>query len=257
MTTTHLAHPHTRARLLVATCLAAFAALALVAALAEPSLLSLDLWLQQLTLAGRGSWLDPFMTTITAFGARQVIVPLAAALVLWSLATGRRRLLVAVIAVAVVLNPVVEFAFKELIGRARPDLSRLLPGNGPSFPSGHVLAAAGFYGVLPLLTRPGALRRIAGGVAALIVGVVAASRVYVGVHWATDALAGLLLGVVLVAITAGMHGRLRTRRQRRSPRLGGTGATPPCNVVYDLSVGVDGVRPSHEDAGLRSLRSQR
>ncbi len=195
----------TRSRLLLAVALAGFAVLGALVIFAEPILLAFDLRVQHLVLAGRGSWLDGAMTALTALGDRAVILPLTAALALWSWATGRRRMAVAVIVVAVALNPVVEVAFKELFGRARPDLARLLPGNGPSFPSGHVLAAAGFYGLLPLLIRRTAARRLAAAAALVVVVGVAVTRVYVGVHWATDALAGLLLGGALVLVAVRVH----------------------------------------------------
>ena len=57
-----------------------------------------------------------------------------------------------VLAAAVLLNPLFEVGFKELVDRVRPSLDQLVSGNGPSFPSGHVLASVGFYGLLPFLT---------------------------------------------------------------------------------------------------------
>ena len=43
------------------------------------------------------------------------------------------------------------FVLKNLVGRQRPDLGRLVEGTGYSFPSGHVLAAIALYGLIPLV----------------------------------------------------------------------------------------------------------
>ena len=86
---------------------------------------------------------------------------------------------------------------KMVVDRARPDISRLTGFAGSSFPSGHSTAAAATYAAVALLMSRGRGRQaralIAGGGAA-IAAAVAASRVFLGVHWFTDVLAGLALG---------------------------------------------------------------
>ncbi len=80
-----------------------------------------------------------------------MIVGSAVVLAVWAWKTGRQRLLVTFIVLAVAINPLIEHTLKELVGRPRPDLNRLLPGRGPSFPSGHVFASTAFYGMLLVL----------------------------------------------------------------------------------------------------------
>ena len=97
---------------------------------------------------------------------------------------------------------------KELVGRVRPPAS--LPaalladdlGRTTSFPSGHAATAAVFAGLIyifaaPHLARLG--RRLVGVAAAGYATVVGAARLYLGVHWLTDVLAGWALGIVVVA----------------------------------------------------------
>ena len=190
---------------IVATAAGGFAALAALAFLAEPTLLRFDQAMQAFILENRTLGLNQAMVWLTFLGTRWVIGVATLGLVVWSLVTKRHRVLVLVIAAAVLLNPVVEVAFKELIGRVRPAVAQLLPGNGPSFPSGHVLAAVGFYGLMPLITWETTRRtwlRVASVIASIaVIGVVTVSRPYLDVHWTTDAIAGVLLGVVLVAAT--------------------------------------------------------
>lgn len=86
---------------------------------------------------------------------------------------------------------------KFLVERARPDISRLTGFAGTSFPSGHSTAASATLAAVALLVTRNRSRRtkIAGAsLAAGVAVVVAFTRVFLGVHWFTDVVAGLLLG---------------------------------------------------------------
>ncbi|MFT3855748.1 MAG: phosphatase PAP2 family protein [Ilumatobacteraceae bacterium] len=86
---------------------------------------------------------------------------------------------------------------KWFVDRARPDVLPLSDPFGSSFPSGHTTAAAASMAAFALLLGRGRSRRVKtvlAGVAAGIATAVAASRVFLGVHWLTDVLAGLALG---------------------------------------------------------------
>jgi membrane-associated phospholipid phosphatase len=86
---------------------------------------------------------------------------------------------------------------KVLVERARPDLARLTGYAGTSFPSGHSTAAAATLAAVALVMTRGRSRQtkaVAAAVAAGLAAIVAATRVFLGVHWFTDVIAGLLLG---------------------------------------------------------------
>jgi undecaprenyl-diphosphatase len=194
-----------RARLLVYVCIGLFLCLAVIAVADEAFLLRLDTAVQDTTMDVRTGWLNTTMVMVTELGTRYVIGVLAFGLALWAWATKRCPTVLFVVVAAIAINPLFEVLFKELVGRVRPNLDQLLPGNGPSFPSGHVVASVGFYGIIPLLVWETTTSRIARTVAffgsvTIIMGV-AASRVYLDVHWTSDVLAGLLLGTVLVVGT--------------------------------------------------------
>jgi undecaprenyl-diphosphatase len=109
-----------------------------------------------------------------------------------------------------------QFALSNIIKfgveRARPDVSRLTGFAGSSFPSGHSTAAAATLSAVALVMTRGRSRRTKMTAAAVATGLatmVAATRVFLGVHWFTDVIAGLLLGwgwFALVSVTFG--GRL-------------------------------------------------
>ena len=95
---------------------------------------------------------------------------------------------------------------KVVVGRDRPhfDTARVT-ALGKSFPSGHAMNAAVVYGVLLILFSPRlhTRRRRIGAVAntSLLVALIAASRVVLTVHYVSDVVAGITLGVALVCIS--------------------------------------------------------
>jgi undecaprenyl-diphosphatase len=112
---------------------------------------------------------------------------------------------------------------KVLIGRDRPEVAWravALP-ESPSFPSGHSLESAAVYGALGLLTARRLRRRASrAGAAAggfLLAALVGVSRVYLGVHYATDVLAGWGAGTGLALAAWWIDGRRRAGARAAPP----------------------------------------
>jgi membrane-associated phospholipid phosphatase len=106
---------------------------------------------------------------------------------------------------------------KGLFGRARPP-EILVSADFGSFPSGHVANAATMVVALGII-----LQRtwvwIAGAVYVVLM---LLSRTYLGAHWLSDTVGGLLLGVgVAVIVWAPLANRLFRERQRRRARIAG------------------------------------
>lgn len=94
----------------------------------------------------------------------------------------------------------VEDAINTLIGRARPPVADWAgPAGGSSFPSGHTTVATLFAlacaWALTSRVRPGWPRRLVFAAAGCYPVVVGWSRIWLGVHWPTDVLAGWLFGL--------------------------------------------------------------
>jgi len=97
---------------------------------------------------------------------------------------------------------------KEFFARPRPDLvAHVVETTSMSFPSGHAMLSAVTYLTLgALLARAQEKRRLRGyilGAAILLTLLIGASRVYLGVHWPTDVLAGWSLGAAWALICWG------------------------------------------------------
>ena len=142
-------------------------------------------------------------TFFTSIGGAAVRIPASVLVfgVIW-LRRPALRPLIGLVAV-LVLAPALSDLFRVLVRRPRPTVGAIaLPGSY-SFPSGHAAAAAGSFGYLAYLAVR-ATRRLSAHIAmsflaaALIVGV-AYSRVVLGFHWASDVLAGTVLGLAVAA----------------------------------------------------------
>jgi membrane-associated phospholipid phosphatase len=85
------------------------------------------------------------------------------------------------------------------IGRHRPPVVRIDDPGGSSFPSGHVANSTALYVALLialyLVTRRRGLLSALSGVAAVLLTGIAVSRVYLGLHYPSDVVAGFLLGL--------------------------------------------------------------
>jgi undecaprenyl-diphosphatase len=143
-------------------------------------------------------WFEEMMRDITALGSTVVLAFLtfASAGFLWL--AGRPRAALLVIA-AIGGGFALAYGFKAAFERPRPDLvahaARVMTA---SFPSGHATLSAVTYltlGALLARVQPGrSLKLYLIGLAVLVTVAVGLSRVYLGVHWPTDVLAGWALG---------------------------------------------------------------
>ncbi|HSK99876.1 MAG TPA: phosphatase PAP2 family protein [Rubrobacteraceae bacterium] len=146
------------------------------------------------------SW-DGAMRWITALGYYWVVMPLLAAAVL-AFYLKNWRLSAILLCVSTGGSALLTTVIKAVFQRVRPELvDSAYTASFYSFPSGHATVAVGFYGVLTVILayRARGLARwaIAAGGAALVL-LIGFSRLYLGVHYPTDVLAGFLTALVWV-----------------------------------------------------------
>lgn len=143
-------------------------------------------------------WLHVAATDVTALGSVTVlglIILLAFAL----LASLRRWSEGALLLAGAGGGLLISQGLKRVFGRERPELAyRAVEAVNASFPSGHAMLSAVVFLTLGVLTARFADRRrvrvLAMSAAVLLSLLVGASRVYLGVHWASDVLAGWCVG---------------------------------------------------------------
>lgn len=117
-------------------------------------------------------------------------------------------------AVTLILAVSTSSTLKHLIGRQRPDQAyRLVVETNPSMPSGHAIAACALATVLTLLTRHWLATVLVWAVAA----VVCVGRLYLGVHWLSDVIVGITIGVTVALVVWWLMNRLHKRTVGASP----------------------------------------
>lgn len=144
-------------------------------------------------------WIEEMMRDFTALGGVGVLTAIAVVVGGYLLLRGAHRTF-ALMVVTVAGGFLVSFALKGIFGRPRPDL---VPHGSivhtASFPSGHSMLAAVTYLTLAVMLAGIESSRVVKAylllVALLLAGVVGVSRVYLGVHWPTDVLAGWAIGL--------------------------------------------------------------
>jgi undecaprenyl-diphosphatase len=162
------------------------------------------------------SWLLPAAREFTALGSSTVLLTLILA-VGGYLLLERRYGILALLLVSTFGGMAISSYLKIFFGRPRPSVvPHLAPVSSPSFPSGHSLVSAVVYMTLGvLLTRVTTDRRAKKYfvvLAATITFLIGLTRMYVGVHYPTDVLAGWAIGL-LWALACGAIARELQRRR--------------------------------------------
>jgi undecaprenyl-diphosphatase len=165
-------------------------------------------------------WFEEMARDFTALGSATVLVLVALATATYLLLSQKRHAALFIV-VAAGSGQLLSSLFKMGFDRPRPDL---VPHGtwvySASFPSGHAMVSAITYltlgALLARLHRPPALKAFFLALAIVLTVLVGLSRVYLGVHWPTDVVAGWAAGSVwaslcwLVALAFQRRGRVES-----------------------------------------------
>ena len=170
---------------------------------------------------------SPAMTTvmrgISFLGSMLFLLIATAAVITWFATRkwGREaKLMAATMIGASALNMTLKLAFK----RTRPvPFFDLLPPESYSFPSGHALTSACFYGAFAAIIAA----RMKSRRARILVWIVCAttfvliglSRIYLGVHYTTDVIAGFAAALIWILVVRFVEMTLRRRRKRKEESI--------------------------------------
>lgn len=164
-----------------------------------------DNGLLDLVQSVHAAWLDVFASAVSVLGQAEVTAGIALGL---AVARWRRRLDTATVPLLLAVVTAIEVALKLIVPQPPPpeELSRTVelvpfvhvPFAG-AFPSGHVARIAFLAGVA----------RVPLWLAVSVVALMMVTRVYLADHWPSDALGGLLLGVLVAGLAGVAERRFR------------------------------------------------
>ena len=142
-------------------------------------------------------WLHEAVRDLTSLGSFSILGLISVLVVVGLLLTGKRQT-GWYLAFAVVGGTIISTVLKALFDRPRPDLIHVTEVFTASFPSGHAtVSAVVFLSIGVMLAEAAervALKAFYVGAAIVLTLIVGITRIYLGVHYPTDVLAGWLIG---------------------------------------------------------------
>jgi len=149
-------------------------------------------------------WLKETMINITSLGSAAIIT-LFTIVIVGYLLFQKNYWFIFVILLATIGGAILVFVLKDFFGRERPDLvPHLVYAASYSFPSGHSTMSAVVYltqaSLISKIQKKGSIKTYILIVALILTFLIGISRVYLGVHYPTDVLAGWALGLAWASI---------------------------------------------------------
>jgi undecaprenyl-diphosphatase len=199
-------------------------------------------------------WFEEAMRDLTGLGGNAILTFVTIASVAYLTMTRKRHAALLLFA-AVVGGMLLSTALKLGFERPRPDLvPHGMRVYTASFPSGHAMLSAVTYLTLgALLARVEPHRRLKAfliGLAVLMTVMVGLSRVYLGVHWPSDVLAGWCGGAAwaslcwFVSLQLQRRGQIESDGPTRPPTHEGSSLAPRVSPERSLPAGGDPDQPS-------------
>lgn len=144
--------------------------------------------------------ITPIAKSITQFGGVVILVSFATILLLAIKDKKIGCLIWGNLGIATLLNQIL----KHIVQRPRPMEYRIIDESGYSFPSGHSMVSAAFYGFLIYLIYRNVKNKYVKwfsilGLSMLVI-LIGISRIYLGVHYTSDVIAGFLISISYLII---------------------------------------------------------
>jgi undecaprenyl-diphosphatase len=115
------------------------------------------------------------------------------------------------------------FTLKRLFHRKRPLIPLLEPASGLSFPSGHAMMSVTFYGLLIYIVshtiKDQPLKRTLVFSLIVLIAAIGFSRIYLRVHYASDVMAGYIIGLLWLLVALDVLYRLEEYNKQKTKQL--------------------------------------
>lgn len=166
---------------------------------------------------------NEIMLFITFLGKHQFLIPANVLLIVYFIFVAHQNWFSIRITTISLSSLVLMFLLKYLFQRKRPLSPLLKAARGLSFPSGHAIMAVTFYGLLLYILWHTIdtiwLKYLLAILLVVLMILIAYSRVYLRVHYASDVIAGLIIGVLWLWISLFVLNQLEQYAKENSPSL--------------------------------------
>lgn len=200
---------------------------------------SLDKTVLEIVLQQRGDTRSGFFLFFTYLGNWEIIASISTVIIAIMLLARKIRAVWFLI-ITLFVGQGSSSLFKYLLARSRPDTAHaLIEQGGYSFPSGHALGSLFFYGVLAYFTYTLAKNNVARfwtiALGSGLISLIGISRLYLGVHWLSDVVAGWIMGatILIAFIVFFEHRKALFPVQHRKPIV-----SPSLLIVTAVILGV-------------------
>ena len=167
----------------------------------ENEQLTLDMLVYRLVILNlRSEPLTVIMKVITNLSSAYVLI----AITLGTLIFIKNKKVGLCVAGNLIIATLLNQLLKYIIQRPRPDGYRLIAESGYSFPSGHSMVSMAFYGLIIYLiwkmVKNKKIKYISCGILGLLIPMIGFSRIYLGVHYASDVIGGFAISIVYLLL---------------------------------------------------------
>ena len=166
---------------------------------------------------------NKIMLFITFLGKHQFLIPANLILIFYFLVVKKQTWFSIRVITIAISSLVLMLLLKQLFQRKRPLSPLLKAAKGLSFPSGHAIMAVTFYGliiyILFHLEINRELKYFLTAVLVLLILLIGFSRVYLRVHYASDVLAGFVIGLLWLFISLTVLGRIENYLSKKGSAI--------------------------------------
>ena len=153
--------------------------------------------------------LTPIVKVITHVGGAKIVLVLTVLAIILIKGLKNKLFLLTGIVGTAGLNVVL----KHIIQRERPNINRLIPEKGYSFPSGHSMMSMAFYGMLIFLifkyVKNTALKWTLIVILTILLSTIGITRIYLGVHYPSDVIGGFLVSLTYLFILTEIYNKVK------------------------------------------------
>lgn len=144
--------------------------------------------------------LTKIMGILTNFGGAYMLIGLAIMITIFS----KNKKTAFIIDLNLIIITIFNLILKNIIQRPRPEGYRLIAESGYSFPSGHSMISMAFYGLIIYMIwktmKNKKLRNIVCVLITILVTLIGISRIYLGVHYASDVIGGFVVSIAYLIV---------------------------------------------------------